>query len=200
MKLVHKDLRFFFPLWKQRIEILLCHKCVCIQIPWTVLFLFADRTFLFHTPIFPFLHRTMVWSASRGFLLPCRMSLQTHPQCLPALLEDMISPGSVFTYFTSCVWWECVKWCSHAFNLLFFFLLVCLLTAHVAWLECKRFRRARESMHSGDLCAVNRLDMPYESSQEIDLCVPSSTSWYHELLEARVRGLSVLRSWKISEI
>lgn len=161
------------------------------------LFLFADRTFLFHTLTFPFLHRTMVWSASLGFLLPCRMLLQTHPQRLPALLEDMISPGSVFTYFTSCVWWECVKWCSHVFNLLFFFLLVCLLTAHVACLKCKGFRRARESMHSGDLRAVNRLDMPYESRQEIDLCVhpphPDTMSFWKE-------GLGALVCWEVEKL
>lgn len=46
MKLIHKDLRFF-PLWKQRIEILLCHRCACTQTPWTALFLFGDGTFSF---------------------------------------------------------------------------------------------------------------------------------------------------------
>lgn len=95
MKLVHKDLRFFFSFMKTKLKFF--HAIdVCIHIPWTVLFLFGDRTFPFHTPIFPFLCRTIVWSASLGFLLPCRVPLQPQPPCLPALLEDRTS-GSVFT-------------------------------------------------------------------------------------------------------
>ena len=82
--------------------------------------------------IHPVLHRSMVCSASLDSLLQRRAPLHTHPQCLPAPPQDLISPGSVFTYFPSCVWWECVQ-CSHTIQFAFSFSLVRLLTVHVAY-------------------------------------------------------------------
>lgn len=79
VKLIHKDLRFFF-LHENRIEIPLCYKYACIQSSWTVLYFYLGiEHFPFHTPIFPFFHRSMVWSASLGFLLLRRVPLHTHP-------------------------------------------------------------------------------------------------------------------------
>lgn len=97
MKLVHKDLRFFFSFMKTELKFF--HAIdVCA-------FRFRELCcFYLGIELFFFIHLSSCF-----FIEPRRMPLQTHPQCLPALLENMISPGSVFTYFTSCVWWECVK-------------------------------------------------------------------------------------------
>lgn len=202
MKLVHKDLRFFFFLYENRIEILLCHKCVCIQIPWTVLcfYLRIELFFFIHLPSHFFIepwYEVHLLASCYHVGCHCRPTPSAYQPCwrtwfLLALSSPTSHPvfdGSVLSGApTRLICFFSFYWC------------VCLLLMLFVWSVRGSERRARESMHSGDLRAVNRLDMPYASSQGTDLCVPSSTSWYHELLEGRVRGLSVLRSWKISEI
>lgn len=94
---------------------------MCIQIPWTMLFLFGDRTFFSPYTCLPISSQTH--KAHLGFLLLPRTPLLTHPraQQLCWLLLALF-----FTSYSLLVW-EYVKCCSHTLQFAFVFLPVPLL-------------------------------------------------------------------------
>lgn len=200
MKLNHKDLRISF--MKNR-ELKLFYAIGMHSDPMNdALFLFGDRSFPFHMPIFPFLHRSVVCSAS--WLLATLSDTTAHPlPCLPALLWDVISPGSVFHCFTSCAWWECVRCCSHTIQCAFIFF-----TGALAYCSCclkQEFLRGVAGLEKPciqEACGQLITDSSHASwkqlgDRSVSLVLHILMPWANG---SNVRGLSVLISGKISEI
>lgn len=105
---------------------------MCIQIPWTMLCFYLGIEHLsFHTPVFPFLRRHMK-CISR---LPAPAEDTTAypiPRACQFCSKTWFLLAFFFTYFTFCAWLGVCKCCSHTVQFAFVFLLVPLLTAHVA--------------------------------------------------------------------
>lgn len=127
-----------FFLYENRIEILVCHKCCVYSDSMNCCFYLGVELFFFiHLSSYFFIepwYEMHLLASCYHVGCHCRPTPSAYQPCWRTWFLLALSE---FTYFTSCVRRECIKWCSHTFNLLFFFLLVCLLVTHVAYLECR---------------------------------------------------------------
>ena len=129
---------------------------MCIQTPWTTLFLPRDRMSPCQTPFSSLPGRNLAWCASRDFLPVHRARCTARSQCPPALLQDMIPPGSPLHWlYTLCLMGVCEMLLRH------YSIRVGLYTGALAYCMCclqqqfKGLCRAGETMHLGGLCAVD---------------------------------------------
>ena len=148
VKFTHKDLRFL--LYENR-ELKFFYAINVHESMKHALFLFRDRMFSCQTPFFPFLGRNMVWSASPGFLL-------AHTPAQPTRSASQPSLGCDFSWFCSTL--HILSLMGGCDMLLWYYSVsVCLYTSALAYRIChleqqfKGLWRARETMHSGGLCA-----------------------------------------------
>ena len=129
---------------------------MCIQNPWTMLCFYWG---IEHFPVRPRSSHFLVGTCYRVHLLAsCSCTghhCTAHSQCLPALLQDMISPGSVpHLLHILCLMGVCDMLLRH------YSISVCLYTGALAYCIYhlqqlfKRLCRAGGTMHSGGLCAV----------------------------------------------
>ena len=143
-----------FALYKQRIEIPLCHKCAFrVHEPCSV-FIEGQNVSL-SDPVLLFHGRNMMWSASLGFLLTHRMPwhgpLAAPTSPAPGRDSTGSAPHSLHSLFLMGV---CDMLLRH------YSISVCLYTGALAYCiyrlqqQFKRLCRAGEAMHSGSLCAV----------------------------------------------
>ena len=94
VKLNHEDLRFLF--YENRELKFVYAINVHSESMNYALLLFRDRIFSCQTPFFPFLGRSMVWSASLGFLLRHRTFLHS-----PLAVPTSSALGPDFSWFYS---------------------------------------------------------------------------------------------------
>ena len=151
VKLNHEDLKFLF--YENRELKFFYAINVHLESMNYALLLFRDRIFSCQTPFFPFLGRSMVWSASLGFLLVHRTLLH-NPLAVPT------SPAVGHDF----------SWCCSSLHILYlmgvcdmllrhYSVSVCLYTGALAYCICrlqqqfKGLGRAGETMHSGGMCS-----------------------------------------------